>query len=194
MTDEKKTGKEKRPGILQKLAENDRGRKAAVAAGFVGILLIFLSGTLQSCGSSPSTASASQPPAEDNAGQYEEKLERELGDLISHISGAGSARVLVTLEQTAEKVYAKDEKQTGKQSEESGGKDSEKSGESAHTVLKSSDGSENALPVTEIQPTVKGVVVVCPGARDPDVRKNITDAVTTALHVTSVRVCVVEGT
>ena len=36
---------------------------------------------------------------------------------------------------------------------------------------------------------VKGVVVVCSGADNPVVQQNIIDAVTTALDITSVKVC-----
>ena len=192
MAAEKGARREKAAGLFQKLAENDRGRKAVVVAGLVGIFLIFLSGTLKGCGQAPARTASSQAPA--SAEQYEERLEKDLADVISHISGAGSARVLVTLEQTTEKVYAKDEKKDDRQSDESQArKETENNSESTHTIVKGADGSESALPVTEIQPTVKGVVVVCSGAGDPQVRQSIVDAVTTALHITSVRVCVVQG-
>lgn len=193
---EKSARRETGPGLLQKLAENEKGRKIVIAAGLIGIVLIFLSGTLKSCGSGAARAASSQPPA--SAEEYEDRLERELEEILSHISGAGSAKVLVTLEQTTEKVYAEDEKNENRQSEEStesgtGKKETDTNGESTHTIIKNSDGSESALPVTEIQPTVKGVVVVCSGAGDPRVRQDVTDAVTTALHITSIRVCVVQG-
>lgn len=48
----------------------------------------------------------------------------------------------------------------------------------------------DAVLVTEILPTVKGVVVVCEGGDDPTVCARIQNAVTTALHITSKRVCV----
>ena len=47
--------------------------------------------------------------------------------------------------------------------------------------------------MTEVQPVVKGVVVVCDGGDDPVVQQRVIDAVTTALDITSVRVCVVKA-
>ena len=43
---------------------------------------------------------------------------------------------------------------------------------------------------TEIQPTVRGVLVLCRGAADMAVRERVVAAVTTALGITSKRVCV----
>ena len=44
--------------------------------------------------------------------------------------------------------------------------------------------------VTEIQPTVKGVIVVCAGAENEAVVERVQTAVQTVLHITSRRVCV----
>ena len=44
--------------------------------------------------------------------------------------------------------------------------------------------------VTEIQPTVKGVIVVCAGAYDETVAQRVQTAVQTVLHITAKRVCV----
>ena len=55
------------------------------------------------------------------------------------------------------------------------------------------DGKEGLL-VTEIQPTVRGVVVVCDGGDRDDVRERVIQAVAVALDVSSKRVCVVKST
>ena len=44
--------------------------------------------------------------------------------------------------------------------------------------------------VTEIQPTVKGVIVVCDGAGNEAVAERVRTAVQTVLHITARRVCV----
>lgn len=44
--------------------------------------------------------------------------------------------------------------------------------------------------VTEIQPTVKGVIVVCAGADDEAVAQRVQRAVQAVLHITAKRVCV----
>lgn len=198
MTAEKdgKTAKD----IFQRIAANDTYRKIAIAVGAVGILLIVLSGNPFGIGTQETSASSQTETDEKTvtAAEYEEEMEQGLTQILSQISGAGSVRVLVTLEQTAKKVYATEEKTSGQQSTdqtESGTEEKEvsKSGETTYILIRDSDGSEKALPVTEIQPVIKGVVVVCAGGDNPQVKKNIVDAVTTALQITSVRVCVVKS-
>ena len=60
------------------------------------------------------------------------------------------------------------------------------------TVIDGKDGKQ-ALVVTELEPTVKGVVVVCEGGGDIKVVENLTNAVTTALNISSTRVSVIQS-
>ena len=183
--------------FLGKLAEHENWRKIIVGAGLLGIALIFLSGYLTSGStSSQQTAVSSQP--QPTAQNYEKSLETELQDLVTGIQGVGKARVYVTLEQTAQTVYATEEKTSGQTTQDKSDgtttrNETDNNNETSYILVKNSDGSEKALPVTEIQPVVKGVVVVCDGGDSPQVQQNIIDAVTTALHITSVRVCVIKA-
>ena len=185
------TGKDQADkGFFEKFASNDKWRKIAIGVGLAGIALIFLSGLFQNNAKSGDAAkAASQPPtvqAQDYAGQ----LEQDLTDIITRISGAGSAKVLVTLEKDAEHVYATEEKKSTR-TENSGTNNDDT--ETNLSIIKGADGGQQALKVTEYQPVVKGVVVVCQGGGDPVVQQNITNAVTTALNITSVRVCVIQS-
>ena len=189
----------KSEGLFQKLAKNEKYRKIIVFAGLAGIVLILISGNLKSCDGYQSNQLqpvSSQPSV--TAEQYEKGLEANLTGIISQISGVGNAKVLVTLDQTAQYVYATEEKQSRQQTSEksdsqTGKSEDDYSDETTYLLVKNSDGSEQALRVTEIQPLVKGVVVVCDGGDDPNVQQSVTDAVTTALHITSVRVCVIKA-
>jgi stage III sporulation protein AG len=105
---------------------------------------------------------------------------------------------MVTLEQTTRDVYATQKKTSNQETSESGesgtGKQEKNdSDETTYLLVKDENGSEKTVQVTEIQPVVKGVVVVCDGGGTPKVQQDITDAVTTALHITSVRVCVIKA-
>ncbi|MCI1955495.1 MAG: stage III sporulation protein AG [Oscillospiraceae bacterium] len=186
-------------GLFQKLAENDTYRKIILGAGLLGIALILLSGNLKSCDSQTApTASSPSSRTVLTAEEYEKQMENSLSGIISQIDGVGNARVMVTLEQTSKSVYATQEKKSGQQTDEKaesgvGKNETNNSDETTYLLVKDADGSEKALQVTEVQPVVKGVVVVCDGGGDPKVQQNITDAVTTALHITSVRVCVIKA-
>ena len=194
-----KTGQEKK-SLFQRLAENDAYRKIIVAAGVIGIFLIVISGSFKSCGAqapAASSASSSQGTVI-TADEYARQLESRLSGIISQIDGAGNAHVMVTLEQTAEGVYAKEQKTSDEGTSETDGsgtgkQETNKSSETTYLVIKDEDGSERTLQLTEIQPLIRGVVVVCDGGGDARVQQEITDAVTTALHITSVRVCVIKA-
>ena len=59
--------------------------------------------------------------------------------------------------------------------------------------MKSADGSQTALAVTELEPVVKGVVVVCPRGDELLIKQSVVEALTTALHISSARVCVLHA-
>jgi stage III sporulation protein AG len=190
-----KDEKKRKDGLMCLLAENDRCRKIILGAGLIGIALIFLSGFLTN---GDKTERKNDPSEKEfTAQEYEAHLETKLTDLITKIQGVGNASVMVTLEQTKQSVYAKEEKASGQttkdQSDGSTRNEKDQSNETNFTLVKGADGSEQALAVTEIQPVVKGVVVVCDGAGNPAVQQNVIDAVTTALDISSVRVCVIKA-
>ena len=191
----------KKKSAFQRLAENDTYRKIAVGAGVLGIFLIVLSGSLKGCSTQPSVASSSSGGGSVSvltAEDYEKVLEDKLTGIISQISGAGNVRVMVTLEQTTKDVYATEDKTDNQERNDntesgSGKQEKDNSNEQKYLVIKDQNGAEKTVPVTEIQPLVKGVVVVCGGGGDLKVQQDITTAVTTALNITSVRVCVIKA-
>ena len=65
--------------------------------------------------------------------------------------------------------------------------------EKKYITIKDSQGTEHALAVTELEPKVKGVIVICPGGDNPIVKNRITEAVTTALSITSKHVCITKS-
>ena len=127
----------------------------------------------------------SQISAED----YAQQLQSSLEGLLGKIEGVGDPTVLVTLEKDAEQVYATEEK-ISTQTAQSNANDNR---ETNYIIVKDANGNQRAIKVTEVQPVVKGVVVVCSGADNPVVQQNVIDAVTTALNITSVKVCVIKA-
>ncbi|HIU30743.1 MAG TPA: stage III sporulation protein AG [Candidatus Caccousia avistercoris] len=173
--------------LFERLAENASARKWIILAGIGGIALIFLSSLFQ--GQPAESGQAAPAVAESSAAEYAQSLQQQLESLIAQIDGAGQAQVLVTLERSAQQVYATEETKSARTGESS----QEDERQSSYLVVRAADGSEQALKVTEVQPTVKGVVIVCPGGGDPAVAERITQAVTTALDISSARVCVVKA-
>lgn len=171
----------------------DKCKKVIVCIGLLGIALIFISELFRTNNAKKVTADISG--ASSGTYGYVVQLENNLRDLISSIKGAGNTRVLVTLENSEETVYATEEKKNKEATEDKTDGQMSKKRESDDCVKKyikvrDADGTERALSVTQIQPTVKGVVVVCDGGDIPEVQQKITDAVKTALNITSKRVYV----
>lgn len=123
--------------------------------------------------------------------EYAEKLEQKLLSMIGNVDGAGKAQVMVTLESGVEYVYASEEKNNVDLSQEGEERKDEKTNTEKKLILvENSDGNEQALVCTEIQPKVKGVVVICQGGDDPIVQQRVVSVVTTALDISSNKVCV----
>ena len=92
---------------------------------------------------------------------------------------------MITLEDGGRSVYAQDSSQsTGETGQES---------QASHVVLEDGKGAQQGLALAQLQPEVKGVVIVSQGAGDPALREKLINAARTALGVPSSRVCVVEG-
>jgi stage III sporulation protein AG len=183
----------KKTGVLQKLANNDTGRKVVFILGILGIALLFLSSLFSGSGHSSArttqtASSAAASSVSDDA--YAQTLEQELTSIIGQIQGAGKPHILVTLEEGETEVYAQGEKHAAQQQQGSSGQNTN-SQETSCIIVKDADGSEHALTVTRRRPKVQGVVVACPGASQPAVQQAVLDAVSAAAGISSARICVV---
>ncbi len=192
--------KEKSLPFMQRLLQNDKARKIIVVVGVAAILLIFLSSFFKGDKQQASSTEAVQPAAAaaQSVDDFKAQTEQSLTNLINGIEGVENASVLVTVEKSSEQIYATEEKtSTQTQQDKNTGtttkNQSNNSNETKYLVIKNSDGTQQPIAVTEVQPIVKGVVVVCSGGNDPLVQQKVIQAVTTALDITSARVCVVQS-
>lgn len=179
---------------LSKIMSNDKLKNIIVISGLVGISLIFISSSLKG-----EDKAVMKIDTKISSEQYSDKLQQSLETIVSSIKGAGKAKVLVTLENTTETIYATEEKKNKEASEDKSNGETTRKKESndcekKYITIKDSDGTEHALAVTELQPKIKGVIVVCSGGDDPLVQQRIVSAITTALNITSNRVCVTKST
>lgn len=163
------------------LLSSKKSRNIIVAAGIAVILLLFLS-TL-----TPQTEQ-SLSPAEDTAA-IERQLEQRLEQLLSGINGVTAPDVMVTLDSTSERVYARDSRNGS--SETLGEGSSSLSGDSESSVVLVGSGSgKSALEQSTILPKVRGVAVVCGGAEDPSIKEKVVNTVSGVLNISSSRIYV----
>lgn len=172
--------------VIGKYFTKEKSVRVILALGICGIALIYISSLT---GDRKSSAEAAAPSAQATAENYAEQLEEQLGEIITAITGEEKPTVLVTLEGGTKTVYALDEKNDTKQTDN----ETTSQQETTHVILKDSTGAQQALAVVSLQPEIKGVVVVSSAANSLTVKEKLTEAVKTALGISSARVCVTCG-
>ena len=136
-------------GKAKKLLDSDKTKRLIIISGIIGIALIFLSSYIN--------FGAIEKGAEEfSVTSYSTEIENDLQTVISQIEGAGTTKVLLTMENSVEYVYL----------------------EGGTTKTK------------EIEPHIRGVLVVCEGGDNPVVVERITQAVTKALDISTAKVCI----
>ena len=162
-----------------RIRQKDRMIRLLLWVGVAGILLIGISEWLPHRKSAEETSSVWLTES-----QVEQALEQRIATLLREVEGVGPCRVMVTLETGAQAVYAADTVSSN------GADGSVMLNESYLTV--DTDAGPAGLLITRIQPTVKGVAVVCEGGGNETVRQRVVQVVSTAFHISERRVCVVQ--
>jgi len=160
----------------QKLKNPDKRLKLFVAIGIVGILLILLSEMLP--------ASSGSKNAVKEAYSYEEYtalLEEKTEDIIGAMEGVGACKVMITLKDTKESIYAKNGNENKSDSSYS---------KTYEYVLYDGDGGETPVLIKEYFPEIKGVVVVCTGADNTFVRENVINSIMSLYNLPASKISV----
>ncbi len=161
----------------------------AAGAFVVGVLLLAFPSAETGTGAGQLAESAEET-ADEYTERYVAELKSSLTEIISHIRGAGKTEVFVTLESGARYVYA--QSSSKRSDSEYGSRMSESESSDTELALIDSKDGEQPIVLYRSEPVVQGVVVVCEGAGDINVRKAVVEAVTTACAIGSNRVSVLE--
>ena len=164
--------------------------KIIVVIGLVGILIIFLSSIFENKPQSDIPVSS-----ENVSDEYCVNLENKLSKQIKEVVG-GDVNVLITLETGVEYIYASEAKNNIKEIEDEDVQNGQKlqkdrQEQNNYILYKDENGNEVPLVVTEIMPSVKGVVVSCEKGDDEIVSSIVKNLVKTALNISDDKVCVV---
>ncbi len=159
-----------------------------VLIGISGLALIFLSEIIPS-GDSEDRNENSSPVADTSySSSFKRETERELKEIISKIDGVGEVSLMLTLDGTTEYVYAEDvDTETDENS------DSKSDKYKNQVIIVDSDGNETALVKKIIEPKVKGVVIVCSGGGNTEIKERVIKAVSSALNISTNNICVEKG-
>ncbi len=131
-----------------------------------------------------STETVSREDTAQYATQYIEKTEEELETLLETISGAGDVKVMITLENCYENVYAKGYNEKQNQNSQQYELDEE------YIIVKKGSNNEECLVVKVYEPTIKGVAVIAEGGGNVQVKNAITQTVCALFDISSAKVSV----
>ena len=169
----------------------DRKTRLLLALGLSGLFLLFLGNTLSA------ERRETEMPAADSLAATARETEERLASILSRIDGVGRVWVMVTLDADERAVYAvngQTSESSGETvSENSAARREETSSSQQSYLLVGDSSSRTPLPLTREGPKVRGAVVVCGGGENAVVRAAVIEAVTTALGITSDRVCVLRA-
>lgn len=170
--------------VLNNLKNLKIGKKNVVLVVIAILIMLFL--FISEFLTTDNTDNIPKENTEIYSSQYIEKTEKELKEILEGISGAGEVRVMITLENCYENVYAKsyneiNDKKTDSQKNES---------EEEYIIIKNGSNNEECLVVKVYEPTVKGVAVIAQGAGNIQVRNSITQTVCALFDISTAKVSV----
>lgn len=120
---------------------------------------------------------------------YESILETKLEDVLSHMVGVNEVRVMLTLEDTLEKVPAFNTTQNNETTNEIDSQGGTRETIRENMTVQVATGSQGSLTVLkEIKPTIKGVIVIAKGADNLEVKEMLYEAVKTVLGISGNKV------
>lgn len=151
--------------------------KIIVAIGLIGMVLILASDMIPKSKEHNEKTENTEMTCSD----YTNQLELKLVDVISSIAGVGECKVMITLANSAESVYAtNNEIKT----------DDNSTNQKDEYVLYDASSGEAPVLLKEYLPQVQGVTVVCSGGDDIVTKEKIIEAVTALFNIPANRVSV----
>ena len=148
---------------VQRIWERYKWAVLVILAGVVALL--WPSGGTKETSTAQSTAVAALGDPE--------ALQEEMEEILSHISGVGEVRLLLTVETDGERQLAGNT-ETSYSGSASAPEDFSRSWE----AVMAQDGGQTPVVTTTRYPTYRGALVVCQGGDQASVRLAVTEAVT----------------
>ena len=162
--------------LIDKLKDNKLNRKTLIIllVGLLSIFIIFIS-EMDFNKKDDNTEITNY-----NTDDYCLMLEQKIESFIESIDGAGDAKVVITLSETTEYIYATDDKEIKKGNEN--GEDW--TIENNHVIIKNSN-ENSGLLIKTIEPKIRGIAIACTGGDDIRVQEQIFSAVSALLNIST---------
>ncbi len=173
---------------LSKIFGNKKGLSIVAILGIVGILLI---GASEWFFGEKSGVSESKTE-EITVSQYIKMLEDKTEKMLLSVDGAGKSKIMITAEASATSQYAVDESISNDSQQNKEENSDKKESQTEIVMIEGESGRKQALVVRVVEPEIRGVLVLCEGADNPEVNERITQAVKTVLGISSNKICVIK--
>ncbi len=149
-----------------------------------GLALIFMSwgGEIFSSGNEVETVEEEKEESSgDSLAVYKAEMEQELRELLQSVQGVGTVQVMLTLRASNEKVTLKDNSSR------------EDTQEEETVLIEDSDRNSSPYVVQEKEPELEGVVIVCDGGDDTQIKREITEAVSALFQIESHKIKIMKS-
>lgn len=149
-----------------------------------GLALIFMSwgGEIFSSGNEVETVEEEKEESSgDSLAMYKAEMEQELRELLQSVQGVGTVQVMLTLRASNEKVTLKDNSSR------------EDTQEEETVLIEDSDRNSSPYVVQEKEPEMEGVVIVCDGGDDTQIKREITEAVSALFQIESHKIKIMKS-
>lgn len=194
--EDKHSNEKRSENIISSIIENDRILWIIVLIGLLGIVFIFVSTYIRPSDSKDNN----QYLTENNMlksyelDSYRNTISEELGSMLASMQGVGRTKVMITMDGSSRSIYATDidlnDRETSRKNGDDENVDKQSIEKKSCIVIRQKDGSEKALAVGQLLPKVKGVLIICDGGDNLQVKNNIIDAVSVALDISNTHICV----
>lgn len=153
----------------------------------IGIILLIVAniimGEKKDIDINPGSVETLDDPINGNL-DYESILEGKLENILSQMAGVNKVKVMITLEDTLEKIPAFNTTQNNETTNEIDSQGGTRETIREDMTIQVATGSEGSFTVLkEIKPTVKGVIVIAEGAENLEVKEMLYEAVKTVLGI-----------
>ena len=164
-----------------KVVKDNKKVSLIIIAGFAAILWIFVS----ELNFGNEKTKKAEICNELSTSEYCDYLEGKVAEIIESIDGAGNAKVMITLSETTEYIYATNDKDTRKNTDTT----DDLKYENDYVIIEK-DNNDTGLLIKTIEPKVRGVAIVCDGGDNSKVQNEIYSAVSAVLNISSSRISI----
>ncbi len=121
-----------------------------------------------------------------------DEMEQKIEKMLKKSEGVGRVELILTLKSSAEQIYAEEARASHERQESENLVDYHEDNDKKPSVISRASGEEVPVLVKQIFPEYLGATVVCDGADNASVRRQISDAVSALTGITADKIAILK--